>query len=259
MLRINKKLISGILVLLLTFAFVWPTQAREPSSSQERFAVKILELLNNERISRGLNPVTLDFTLCRASKLRANDCSYVDMSNAQSAHTRPDGTNFGTALTEAGVTSWKRALENIAFANGTELSAKQAFQSWMESQGHRDAMLNADITAIGVGYYVFDEQFIVGAETFNGAVFVCINMTVGYTPLDPYSPDDGSTATADSSTDASAQPPVSTDNSAGTTKPKDESAPQKADKTMTYNSYSEPHTGGIPLFHTICRTMNLSM
>ncbi|MCC8083808.1 MAG: CAP domain-containing protein, partial [Clostridium sp.] len=65
------------------------------------------------------------------------------------SHTRPDGSSFNTALTEAGV-SFRGAGENIAYGQTTP---QQVMEGWMNSSGHRANILNANYTSIGVGHY----------------------------------------------------------------------------------------------------------
>ena len=66
------------------------------------------------------------------------------------SHTRPNGSSFSTALTEAGV-SYTRSGENIAYGQSTP---QQVVQAWMNSSGHRANILNESFTTIGVGYTV---------------------------------------------------------------------------------------------------------
>ena len=65
------------------------------------------------------------------------------------SHTRPDGSNFTTALTAAGVT-YRAAGENIAYG---QKSAGQVMQDWMNSAGHRANIMNGNFTSIGIGHY----------------------------------------------------------------------------------------------------------
>ena len=80
----------------------------------------------------------------QAAQVRARE-------SAQSfSHTRPDGSSFSTALTEAGV-SYIRSGENIAYGQTTP---QQVVQAWMDSAGHRANILDAGFTHIGVGHAV---------------------------------------------------------------------------------------------------------
>ena len=65
------------------------------------------------------------------------------------SHTRPDGSSFNSALTEAGV-NFSGAGENIAYGQN---SPEKVMEGWMNSSGHRANILNSSYTSIGVGHY----------------------------------------------------------------------------------------------------------
>ena len=64
------------------------------------------------------------------------------------SHTRPDGRNFGTAITDLGIT-YRGAGENIAWGQKTPEAVMNA---WMNSEGHRANILNPNFKKLGVGY-----------------------------------------------------------------------------------------------------------
>ena len=115
-------------------------------TSQVDFASQVVELVNAERAKYGLSALTVDAKVQQAALVRAKE-------SAQSfSHTRPNGSSFSTALTEAGV-SYRRAGENIAYGQRTP---QQVMNAWMNSSGHRANILNEDFTTIGVGYTVIN-------------------------------------------------------------------------------------------------------
>lgn len=65
------------------------------------------------------------------------------------SHTRPDGTQFYTAIKEQGF-SYKGCGENIAWGQKTP---DEVMNAWMNSSGHRSNILNSKYTKIGVGVY----------------------------------------------------------------------------------------------------------
>lgn len=107
------------------------------------FVSQIAELVNAERAKIGLSPVTLDATLSKAAQVRAKEIVN------QFSHTRPNGSSFSTAITEQEF-SFRGAGENIAYGQETPQTVMNA---WMNSDGHRANILNANYTTIGVGYY----------------------------------------------------------------------------------------------------------
>lgn len=64
------------------------------------------------------------------------------------SHTRPDGRDFSTALSEAGA-SFRASGENIAYGQN---SAGQVMEVWMNSPGHRANLLNPGYSRIGIGH-----------------------------------------------------------------------------------------------------------
>lgn len=115
-------------------------------TSQSDFASQVVALVNAERAKQGLSALTIDTKVQQAALVRAKE-------SAQSfSHTRPNGSSFSTALTEAGV-SYRTAGENIAYGQSTP---QQVMNAWMNSSGHRVNILNANYTTIGVGYTVIN-------------------------------------------------------------------------------------------------------
>lgn len=121
-------------------------EAPDDSDPQGDFAAQVAALVNAARAEYGLPALTVDAKVQQAAQVRARE-------SAQSfSHTRPDGSSFSTALTEAGV-SYTRSGENIAYGQTTP---QQVVQAWMDSAGHRANILDAGFTHIGVGYAVVD-------------------------------------------------------------------------------------------------------
>lgn len=104
---------------------------------------QVVQLVNIEREKAGLSPLTLDKTMQSAALVRAKE------TEVSFSHTRPNGSSFSTALTEAGV-SYKGSGENIAYGQKTP---EAVVTGWMNSSGHRANILNSKFTKIGVGYY----------------------------------------------------------------------------------------------------------
>ena len=115
----------------------------ETDGSQDAFANQVVKLVNEERAKAGLSPLTVNSKAANAAQTRAREIE------KSFSHTRPDGSSFNTALTEAGV-SFRGAGENIAYGQTTP---QQVMEGWMNSSGHRANILNANYTSIGVGHY----------------------------------------------------------------------------------------------------------
>ena len=111
---------------------VQPPEGTSSSSSVER----VWELTNYYRSQYGAGTLTLDSTLCDAAATRAREiASYF-------SHTRLDGSQWYTVSSLA-------HGENIIM--GTGMDADRAMTDWMNSQGHRDNILDDSYGSLGVG------------------------------------------------------------------------------------------------------------
>ena len=111
---------------------VQPPAGTSSGSSVER----VWELTNYYRSQYGAGTLTLDSTLCDAAATRAREiASYF-------SHTRPDGSQWYTVSSLA-------HGENIIM--GTGMDADRAMTDWMNSQGHRDNILDGSYGTLGVG------------------------------------------------------------------------------------------------------------
>lgn len=122
-------------------------------TSEHSFIQQVVNLVNEERATEGLAPLTIDTKVQAAAMVRAEECE------ERFSHTRPDGSNFATALKEQKV-SYRSAGENIAYGQQTPEAVMKA---WMNSSGHRANIMNPNFTTIGVGYY----------ENANGTDYWC--------------------------------------------------------------------------------------
>lgn len=122
------------------------TEAAEPSSGGyylDSYAEQVLSVVNARREEAGLSPLTMNYTLVSAAKVRATE-------TIQSfSHTRPNGTSCFSAIDEAGV-GYSGAGENIAAGQGT---ADSVMNAWMNSEGHKANILNDSYTQIGIACY----------------------------------------------------------------------------------------------------------
>ena len=108
-----------------------------------KLALEVVELTNAERAKAGLPAYTVNEKLMKAAMIRAKE-SHVNYS-----HTRPDGQKATTVLEDVGISldSIGAAFENLGGRNTPE----EAIEGWMNSEGHRNGILNIECTQIGVG------------------------------------------------------------------------------------------------------------
>ena len=105
----------------------------------ENFAVEVLNLVNAERAKVGVAPLSLADDLQAATAIRAREIV------SEFSHTRPDGSDCFTVMKNRGRTCG----ENIAAGHA---SAAETVAQWMNSQGHRENILNPKFRELGVGY-----------------------------------------------------------------------------------------------------------
>lgn len=121
------------------------TDNEQPESTPESlsYAEQVVKLVNEERAKAGLSALELDNRIASAALIRAQEIK------TSFSHTRPDGRKFSTVLTDNGI-RFMGAGENIAWG---QTSPEQVMNAWMNSDGHRANILDANFTKIGVGHY----------------------------------------------------------------------------------------------------------
>lgn len=102
------------------------------------YASQVITLLNEQRVNNGLSPLTADSTLTAAAMQRAAETVIYF------SHTRPDGSRCFTAFDG----SWRG--ENIAAG---QADPDEVITGWMNSTNHRENILKANYTGVGVGCF----------------------------------------------------------------------------------------------------------
>jgi uncharacterized protein YkwD len=109
---------------------------------------QVLSLINNARAANGLSSLTLNSKLTAAAVRHSADMACQDFVG----HNGSDGSTWYTRVEAEGMT-YTRASENIYVGNPSFGGTPQgAFGWWMNSQVHRDNILDSSFTKIGVGY-----------------------------------------------------------------------------------------------------------
>jgi uncharacterized protein YkwD len=101
-------------------------------------------LINQERASRGIAPLAIVPELTQSARLESRYLA----DNDYWGHTWPDGTSPWDRMHWA-CYDYRTAAENIAAGYPTPAAA---VSGWMNSDGHRAAILNTAFTEIGLGY-----------------------------------------------------------------------------------------------------------
>lgn len=105
---------------------------------------EVLNLVNAIRAEAGVEPLTLDTTLCCAASMRAIEMDYANYF----AHARADGRECFSAIDYYGIGYWS-AGENIAAGYSSPASV---VEGWKNSPGHYQNMVSPSFTKLGVGY-----------------------------------------------------------------------------------------------------------
>ncbi|RNB88817.1 hypothetical protein EDM59_06850 [Brevibacillus nitrificans] len=123
-----------------------PQPAKPAKKQVDASAVmkQVADLVNQERAKAGLKPVELDASLNKVAQAKAADMS----SNNYFDHTSPTYGSPFDMMKQFGV-SYMTAGENIAMGQQT---ADEVMNQWMNSEGHRQNIMNPAFTKIGVGF-----------------------------------------------------------------------------------------------------------
>lgn len=106
--------------------------------------IEVLKLINEERVSRGIHELSWNDQLFEAAVSHSEDMA----ENNYFSHTSLDGRTFVDRISATGY-PYITGAENIGAG---QVDAQAIFNSWMNSAGHRQNMLNAAYCDAGVGY-----------------------------------------------------------------------------------------------------------
>jgi len=118
----------------------------EPKASEltvdEASERRMLDLVNSERVQVGLAPLVLDTNITVVARAHSRDM----FERRYFSHVSPEGSDVGDRLSAGGV-SFTYAGENLAYAP----DVVTAHQGLMDSQGHRENILDPGFHRIGIG------------------------------------------------------------------------------------------------------------
>lgn len=120
----------------------------EPDAVPKENKRRIFELVNEERMKKGLSELLWDDTIEEAAGVRAVEISKVFK------HIRPDGRQCWTAMTDLGMDYlYDFGGENIAAGY---FAPEGVIQGWMDNPAHRANILRQSpgISRMAVGYYM---------------------------------------------------------------------------------------------------------
>lgn len=146
------------------FEYEWNKNLSEERISEIR--EKFNGYVNQYRTANSANPLTIDQSLLSAVNIRAKEIA------VKFDHTRPDGSDFNTAINNT-VSSYSRCAENIIKtpyeyyeAISVDEIAKHLAKSWYESYGHRVNMTNNNYTKHNIGIYQDSDKNLYAVDIF---------------------------------------------------------------------------------------------
>lgn len=126
------------------------SQSQTPVTEVKPVSIdELFKLTNDERSKAGLTLLTLDKRLNASAQMKADEMQRTKVYS----HVNPDGKHGYEYIHEQGIEGCSIGSENILlykyFGSST---AKRAIDSWMESESHRNAILDKKAFSVGFGY-----------------------------------------------------------------------------------------------------------
>ena len=122
-------------------------------------AYHMVDYINQIRRAEGVGEVVADERLMEAARVRAKELSELF------SHNRPNGTGGTTVIYEYLDGMWYRG-ENIAM--NSRFSPYGTFMAFYNSDGHRNTMLDAGFSIVGIGYYYAEDGLLYCCQLFAG-------------------------------------------------------------------------------------------
>ena len=117
----------------------------------------MLDLINQERISRGIKPLKADPELVPVARADAADM----FARGYFSHYTPEGEDPFQRMTDAGI-KFRTAGENLALAPTLQI----AHTGLMNSPGHRANILNPNFGRVGIGIMTGGRRGIMVGQEF---------------------------------------------------------------------------------------------
>ncbi|GEL76786.1 CAP domain-containing protein [Tenuibacillus multivorans] len=128
------------------------------SNQVHEFEHRVHELVNEEREKHGLDPLEFSVEVSQVARTKSQDMA----DNNYFSHESPTYGSPFDMMKDFGVDYWS-AGENIAMGQRTP---EQVMDGWMNSDGHRENILQESFTHLGVGFikdngtYYWTQMFI---------------------------------------------------------------------------------------------------
>lgn len=117
---------------------------REEKSTMPAKVADIVGTINNYRITKDLKPLKISDFLCEIAGIRAEEAS------VNWSHTRPNGQKIDSLLSGSNI-HWTILGENLA--RHKNAPAEAIVDAWMNSESHRENLLNPGYKFCGIAEY----------------------------------------------------------------------------------------------------------
>lgn len=145
--RARRYSATGVVGLALLLGQCAPTQCAPtpppPATTPAGFVQQVVDLTNQRRAEHGRAPLAVNQALVNAAQGHSNDQAGRNVMT----HTGSDGSSAGERISRQGY-AWSAWGENVAAGYP---DAASVVAGWMSSPGHRENLLSATFTEIGVG------------------------------------------------------------------------------------------------------------
>jgi uncharacterized protein YkwD len=132
-------------------------EAAPLANNMSEYENTIAAMINNVRVSNGLSPLAADSSLKEVADIRSQDL----MNRNYFSHYTPEGTNVFDIMRSMGI-GFSYAGENLAQSAPASAGTCEGFlNAWMNSPTHKDNILRAQYTKIGVSMVEIDSRRIV--------------------------------------------------------------------------------------------------
>lgn len=123
---------------------------------------KAFDILNEKRKENGLPPVVWSEDMAKVARLHSENMAKFKFFS----HAGLDGSMVSDRADSLGFSRWKAIGENIAYNRGYENPVEFACQRWMQSQSHRENILNPRWKEAGLGMAITAEGIYYFTEVF---------------------------------------------------------------------------------------------
>ncbi len=127
-----------------------PIAAVSSAATAASIEEQVFSAINRFREENQRAPLSMAKDLAGVARLHSQDMATRDYFD----HVSPDGNTTRKRVLRCGIINWNRLAENIAMNYRHPDPAGIAIKGWLNSQGHRQNILDQDLTETGIGVAV---------------------------------------------------------------------------------------------------------